>query len=98
MVEKTLIFAVSARDALEQCQEMGLAFEEVVWVMNPALLGTMDTDGYSVVASPLFRQMPAFVDAKARFPQLPDQATDRKPVTPGPPDIPQAPDNPGRGK
>lgn len=87
-----LIFAVNARDAQMQCEELGVAFDEVVWVMNPALLGEMDVSRHSVHATPMFRQMPAFVDAKRRFPGLPDQPGDRRPTDPpGPPVTPGRP-------
>lgn len=89
-----LIFATSARDAQIQCEELGVAFDEVVWVMNPALLGEMDVSHHSVHATPLFRQMPAFVDAKRRFPGLPDMPGDR-PVPPEPPPHPEPPVEPG---
>lgn len=90
-MEPILIFAVNARDALEQCMELGVDFDQVVWVMNPALLGEMDVSKHQVHATPMFRQMPAFVDAKRLFPVLPDQPGDRKPTDP-----PGPPVNPGK--
>lgn len=80
-----VIFAVNARDAQLQCEELGVDFDQVVWVMNPALLGEMDVSGHQPYATPMFRQMPAFIDAKRRFPELPDQPGDRKPIDPGRP-------------
>lgn len=67
---KILIYAVSARDAEDMCRELGVSFDEVMWVMNYELLGGMDTEGWLVHATPMFRQMPAYELAKAHHPHL----------------------------
>jgi hypothetical protein len=84
-VSKHLIFATSALDALAQCQELGIEFEDAVWVMNVNLLGDLDVSKHVKHSTPLFRQMPAYSDVKRRFPELPD----------APPDHPLPPPSPG---
>ncbi len=58
-----LIFAVNARDALVKCNQLGIAFEEVTWVMNYQLLGGGDYSHYAVHYTEPFKAVPAYAEA-----------------------------------
>lgn len=62
-MRKILIFAVHARDALAKCEELGVAFENVVWVMNYQLLGGADFSGHEVYYTNAFTLVPAYGEA-----------------------------------
>lgn len=67
-MKKRLVFATSAQDAQETMAGLGLDFEQTVWVLNAQLLGEPDNYAdHEVHYSELFRQMPAYVEAKAIF-------------------------------
>lgn len=62
-----IIFAVNRLDAIAKCDEMGVEFESVIWVLNYQLLGDMDTSGYTAVFTDTFKQMPAYEEAARAF-------------------------------
>lgn len=63
-----LVFATSKADAQETIAELGLVFEETVWVLNAQLLGDPGSYlGHQVHYSPLFLDMPAATEAQAIF-------------------------------
>jgi len=68
-MRKILIFAVHARDALAKCEELGVKFEDVIWVMNYQLLGGMDTSDYEVYYTDAFTLVPAYFEAYAALGQ-----------------------------
>ncbi len=61
----TILFATSRVDAQNFCNESGLDFDSVVWVLNPQLLGGMEVDKSEVYYTETFRQMPVFSEAEA---------------------------------
>lgn len=61
-MQKVIIFATSRQDALAKCQELGLQFLEVTWVMNLQLLGSMDISEHQLIATESFQEMPAFAE------------------------------------
>ncbi|QWY82803.1 hypothetical protein PP641_gp063 [Arthrobacter phage SilentRX] len=67
MDQKTIIFAVNRQDAQNMCDSLGLAFEDVTWVLNAQLLSGMDTEGAKVYYTLTFQDMPAYAEAHARF-------------------------------
>jgi hypothetical protein len=58
-----LIFAVNARDALVKCNQLGVPFEEVTWVMNYQLLGGGDYSHHQVFYTEAFKNVPAYAEA-----------------------------------
>lgn len=62
-MRKILIFAVHARDALDKCEALGVAFEDVIWVMNYQLLGGADMTDYEVYYTDAFMAVPAYPEA-----------------------------------
>lgn len=67
MEQKTIIFAVNRQDAKDMCNELGLAFEEVIWVLNAQLLSGMDVEGAQVHYTLTFQDMPAYAEAHKMF-------------------------------
>lgn len=66
-----LLFAASYDDALEATRELGLVFDETVWVLNAQLLGSGDYAGHTVHYTDTFRLMPAYPEAAAHFGDTP---------------------------
>lgn len=64
---RPIIFAVNRQDAKDKCDSLGLAFEEVVWVLNAQLLAGMDTAGADIYYTLTFQEMPAYAEAHARY-------------------------------
>lgn len=67
---QTIVFATSRADAQAYCDANGLVFEDVVWVMNYQLLGTLTDDqrkGADVHFTSDFKDMPAYGEAKQAF-------------------------------
>jgi hypothetical protein len=62
----TILFATSRVDAENYCNENDLVFEDVVWVLNPQLLGEMSTEGADVHYTETFKLMPVYGEAVAR--------------------------------
>ena len=62
-----LIFAVSYADALAAAEQLGLEFDQTVWVMNAQLLGSGDYSKHVVHYTESFTHTPAFQEAAAVF-------------------------------
>lgn len=58
-----LVFATGRMDAMAKCQELGIEFDETVWVLNYQLLGTGDYSNHIVHYTELFKEMPAYAEA-----------------------------------
>lgn len=68
MAIQTIVFAASRKDAQDYCaDELGVPFEDVVWVLNAQLLGDADTSQAEVHYTDTFKEMPAYSEAVARF-------------------------------
>lgn len=66
-MDKTIVFAINRQDAQNMCNELGLAFEDVIWVLNAQLLSGIDTKGARVHYTLTFQEMPAYAEAHAMF-------------------------------
>lgn len=66
-MNKHIVFAVSIEDARAAIAQLGLEFDETIWVMNIQLLGSADYTGYKAVFTEAFTSTPAFVDAAAAY-------------------------------
>ena len=70
MAIQTIVFATNRLDAMTYCaNELGVPFEDVVWVMNLQLLGDADTSQADIHFTDAFTEMPAYAEALAAFPQ-----------------------------
>ena len=67
---KIVIFAVNRLDAQQKAHELGVEFEDVIWVMNWNLLGWMDLEGVKFHFTDSFKDMPAYAEAKAEVDRL----------------------------
>lgn len=68
MAIQTIVFAVNRRDAMQYCEtELGVPFEDVVFVMNAQLLGDADTSQAEVHYTDAFMEVPAYPEALAKF-------------------------------
>lgn len=62
-----LVFATNRIDAMAKCQELGIEFDQTVWVMNYQLLGGIDFSNHTHHYTELFKEMPAFQEAFDHF-------------------------------
>jgi hypothetical protein len=70
MAIQTIVFATNRADAEAYCRDdLGVPFEDVVFVMNFQLLGDADTSQADVHCTTAFMQVPAYAEVLARFPQ-----------------------------
>lgn len=67
MMNSHVVFAVNRLDAMAKCEELGLEFENTIWVMNFQLLGQVDTSGLTPHFTDTFREMPAYREAAIAF-------------------------------
>lgn len=66
-----LLFAASYEDAKAASEDLGLVFDQTVWVLNAQLLGSGDYSTHTAHYTDLFRLMPAYPEAAARFGDTP---------------------------